>query len=193
MIIYKQFFIIIECILFDILKVKDTDMDIQKIKEDLSICYLKAISAVNYISLDEQGHDEDSTDVIIKKKIELSGCPFFSEVSVQLKATSSLSQYSEDDSEIVYALKAKNYNDLCTASNIPKVLFLLVLPDNDEEWVNWTDSELMIKGRMYWFSLYGKTPTSNTSTVSLHIPKDNKLSPSSIEELITRAAEEGHL
>lgn len=44
-------------------------MDKEKIKEDLSICYLKTIAAVNGIALERIEHDEDSVDVIIKKLV----------------------------------------------------------------------------------------------------------------------------
>ena len=93
-------------------------MDIEKVKEDLSICYLKAVAAINAIALEENRHDEDSIDVILKKQICISGEPFFSEVGVQLKATSSVSQYSETITDISYKLKAKNYNDLCVKKGV---------------------------------------------------------------------------
>lgn len=68
-------------------------MDIEKVKEELSICYLNAIAAVNGIALEQIRHDEDSTDVILKKTVKLSdGTPFNSQIRVQLKSTSSPSQ-----------------------------------------------------------------------------------------------------
>ena len=41
-------------------------MDKEKIKEDLSICYLKTIAAVNGIALERIEHDEDSVDVVMQ-------------------------------------------------------------------------------------------------------------------------------
>lgn len=166
-------------------------MDIEKVKEDLSICYLKAVAAINAIALEEIRHDEDSIDAIIKKQIIISGEPFFSEVGVQLKATSSTSQYSETTTNISYKLKAKNYNDLCAKSNIPRMLALLILPEDSNEWVKWTVDELLIRGRMYWHSLYGKLPTKNTSTVTIKIPKANIIDTVTIQEIIQKAGEEG--
>ena len=166
-------------------------MDIEKVKEDLSICYIKAISAINEIALEVHSHDEDSTDVELKRRVMINNRPFDSNVHVQLKATSSTSQYSEDDSSITYKLKAKNYNDLCTDSSTPRILALLVLPEVD--WVNCTLDELLLRGRMYWFSLYGKNQTINTSTVSVNIPKSNVLNDTSVIKLMQKAAEEGRL
>ena len=60
-------------------------MNIEKIKEDLSVCYLKTIAAVNGIALENITHDEDSVDVIIKKVIQMSSSRRFnSQISVQL-------------------------------------------------------------------------------------------------------------
>ncbi len=46
-------------------------MDIEKIKEDLSICYLKTIAAVRGIAVERIEHDEDSVDVVIKKVLNI--------------------------------------------------------------------------------------------------------------------------
>ncbi|MDD7382566.1 MAG: hypothetical protein PUG37_07335 [Bacillales bacterium] len=46
-------------------------MNIDNIKEELSICYLNTIAAINGIALEQFKHDEDSTDVILKKVINL--------------------------------------------------------------------------------------------------------------------------
>lgn len=169
-------------------------MDIERIKEDLSICYLNTISAVNGIALEQHRHDEDSIDVEIKKIVELEGgLKFNSQISVQLKSTSSPSQYTIGENEITYRLKVKNHNDLCAASAMPSMLVLFILPENEDEWVNWTEEELMIRGQMYWISLQNRELSSNIDSVSVKIPKANRLSKDSIEPLLIRAAEEGCL
>lgn len=169
-------------------------MTTERIKEDLSICYLKAVSAAKGVELEEYRHDEDSTDVVIKKFLMLDGdIKFNSQISVQLKATSSPSQYKIGDEEITYKLKAKNYNDLCAKSAMPSILGLFILPEDENEWVNWDKSELLLKGQMFWISLQGKPESSNTGTVSVKIPKTNRISADMIESLLIKAAEEGSL
>lgn len=169
-------------------------MDIEKIKEDLSICYLKTISAINGIALEQCLHDEDSIDVIIKKIITLENeMKFNSQISVQLKATSSPSQYSVKGNEITYKLKAKNFNDLCAASAMPSMLALLILPENSEEWVGWSEDELMLKGEMFWIGLQNQKETDNNSSVSIKIPMTNRLNCKSIIELLQRVAKGEYL
>lgn len=170
-------------------------MDKEKIKEDLSICYLKTIAAVNGIALERIEHDEDSVDVVIKKLVcGEDGKPRFnSQISVQLKATSSISQYTIGENDISYVLKVKNYNDLCTPASMPSILALLILPEMDDEWVKWTPDELMIKGKMFWLSLRDREVSNNSASVTVKIPKTNVLNIATIEELIVKVSEEGML
>lgn len=169
-------------------------MDIEKIKEDLSICYLKTIAAVRRIAVERIEHDEDSVDVVIKKVLNIDkNVSFNSQISVQLKATSSKSQYGIGKQEISYKLKVKNYNDLCMPATMPSMLALLILPEEMEEWTKWTPDELMIKGKMFWLSLQNQKVSDNKDNVTVKIPKENILNADTIENLIKKAAEEGIL
>lgn len=169
-------------------------MDIEKIKEDLSICYLKTIAAIQGIAVERNEHDEDSVDVIIKKVIDIgSNIPFNSQISVQLKSTSSNSQYSINEDEISYKLKVKNYNDLCMPASMPSILALLILPEDKEEWIKWTPEELTMKGKMFWLSLQGCESSDNKDNVTVKIPKENVLNVDTIENLLKKAAEEEYL
>lgn len=104
-------------------------MNIDNIKEELSICYLNTIAAINGIALEQFKHDEDSTDVILKKVINLEdGTPFNVQIRVQLKSTSSESQFTLKQDYLTYKLKVKNYNDLCQRTTAPVILALLILP-----------------------------------------------------------------
>ncbi len=166
-------------------------MDTSSKKEELSITYISALCAVSGISFDRQFHDDDSTDATIKKLITLpDGRKCEAILRVQLKATSSTTQYKEDDSTITYVLKAKNYNDLKTISTTPIVLALLILPEKEDEWVTWTHEELMIKGRMYWQSFESAPEIENKSSITVKIPKENYLNSDRLLELLQRVAEE---
>ena len=166
-------------------------MDISSRKEELSIAYISALCAVAGISFDRQFHDDDSTDATIKKLVTLpDGRKCEAMLRVQLKSTSSAKQYKEDDSVVTYVLKAKNYNDLRTVSTTPIILALLILPENEDEWLTWTHEELMIKGRMYWQSFESAPEIENKSSISVKIPQENYLNSDRLLELLQRVAEE---
>ena len=88
-------------------------------------------------------------------------------------------------------LKAKNYNDLCAPASMPSILALLILPENETEWITWSSEELMIKGKMFWISFQGNEETKNVSHITVKIPKKNELNAITIETLIEKVAEEG--
>ena len=167
-------------------------MDTQKIKEDLSISYMSIVSAVAGIGFEIIRHDEDSIDSIIKKVLELvGGNKFNSQISVQLKTTSSKSQYTDNSEYITYKLKVKNFNDLCMAATMPSILALLILPEDENEWVNWSPEEIILNGCMYWVNLQSCDNSENAGKVSVKIPKTKRINSDNLLILLEKAAKEG--
>ena len=146
------------------------------VKEDISYAYLAACCASANIAFERTTHDEDGEDCSVKKTCT--------------RADSSDSQYTVNEDRIVYKLKAKNYNDLCTLGTDPFILGLLVLPGKREEWVKWTPEELLLRGTMYWERFDNREKTENTSTVSVSLPKTNLLGPETLNAILQRIAEE---
>ncbi|WP_446898855.1 DUF4365 domain-containing protein [Clostridium sp. LBM24168] len=169
-------------------------MEISQIKEELSINYIATVAAIAGIDYDIIRHDEDSTDGLLKKQMFPSnGGIFCASLRVQLKCTSSHSQYSDDGDTISYQLKAKNYNDLCAPGTIPIILGLLIIPENEKEWTKWSKEELMIKGCMYWLSLAGKDETANKANVTVKIDKHNVINSETLLQIFNKIAEEEDL
>ena len=109
---------------------------------DLHISYISALCASAGIDYDILRHDADGTDGIFKKRLVSSDNSFFdAAIRIQLKSTSSTTQYEDKGEYISYKLKVKNYNDLCTPATIPIILGLLVLPENKDEWIKWSTEE----------------------------------------------------
>ena len=136
-------------------------------KEDIHISYLSAVCASASVSFDLQRHDDDSTDGIMKKLITLDdGTKYMSSLRIQLKCTSSVSQYTDDEEILHYKLKVKNFNDLCTRCTTPIILGLLVLPEDEDTWVKWSEKDLLINGCMYWADFSNESPSDNKYTVN---------------------------
>lgn len=158
-------------------------------KEDIHIGYIYALCACAGVDYEIINHDEDSTDGILKKKIKFpDGTYFISELRIQLKATSSLSQYQDKGDYISYKLKAKNYNDLCTQGTSPIVLGLLILPENNSDWVKWSKEELLVRGCMYWADFSHNNKSGNDSTVTVNISKKNIINDETLLEILTKIA-----
>ena len=160
-------------------------------KEDVHISYLSAVCASASISFDLQRHDDDSTDGIVKKLITLDdGSKYMSSLRIQLKCTSSLSQYSDGEEILQYKLKVKNYNDLCTKCTTPIILGLLVLPEDEKTWIEWSETELLINGCMYWANFSNKLPSNNKNTVTVSIDKKNLINKDTLLEILKKIAKE---
>lgn len=169
-------------------------MDESQIKEELSINYIATVAAIGGIDYEINRHDGDSTDGLLKKWVmPKSGGKIHTSLRVQLKCTSSTSQYTDDGKHITYQLKAKNYNDLTARSTTPIVLGLLVIPEKNDDWIKWSIEELLIKGCMYWLNLANNEETSNKASVSVKIDKNNVINSNTLNALLNKIAEEGEL
>lgn len=160
-------------------------------EEDLSISYLRAIAAKAQIVFELRNRDVNSKDANLTKTITTPYGQFDAELNVQLKSTYSKSLYTDNGHEIVYTLKAKNYNDLCRKTTTPIILCLLILPENKDEWVEQTSEDLTLRRCMYWLSLKGRLPTTNTSTCNVTIPKTNIVTAETLNHLLNKIAENG--
>lgn len=160
-------------------------------QQDIHISYISALCAHAGISYDIQRHDDDSTDGIIKKRITLSDGDFRdTQLRIQLKSTSSLSQYTDNGDSFAYRLKVKNYNDLCTPSTAPIILGLLILPEDENSWIKWSEEELLIRGCMYWADFSKCKKSTNQSTVNVKIDKANIINQDTLLNILEKIARE---
>ena len=160
-------------------------------KEELSISYLSAVCAYGGIDYETIHHDDDSTDAIIKKMVILENeRKFVSELRVQLKSTSSPNQYADKGDHLVYKLKAKNYNDLCMEGTSESILALLILPEDETEWLTWTQEDLRMKGCMYWARFTSLKSSGNSGTVSVDIDKRNVINSVTLNGIMDKIARE---
>lgn len=169
-------------------------MDNSHIKEELSISYINTVASIAGIDYEIVRHDDDSTDAILKKWIFLDEkMKFLSSLRIQLKTTSSKSKYNDNGKIITYSLKAKNYNDLCMPATIPIILGLLILPEEEADWVEWTPQELYIKGCMYWVNLANESLTSNKDEKTVKIEKENVINSETLQYMLEKIAKEGQV
>lgn len=108
-------------------------------------------------------------------------------IDVQAKS-STLAQV--DEGNIVHDFEVRSYNDLCdTAVGAPRVLVLLVLPENEAEWMTLSEEMLVLRQCAYWLSLKGAPPSDNVSRVRIRIPRTQVLSAGALKELMNRVRE----
>lgn len=158
-------------------------------KEELSVGYLHVISAHVGFSCEKLRIDMDSIDVVVNANGYLAddSTIYSPEIKMQLKASSNI---VPNGNYIPFPLPIKNYNDLRNRSTSPRLLVLLLLPENQHEWVLHSIDELVIKKCVYWLNLYGMPQSNNQTSVTVQIPVNNVLSPASLHELMISASKE---
>lgn len=99
-------------------------------------------------------------------------------IDLQLKCTTENGVFV-DEACIKYDLEVKNYNDLVhrrAEGIVPLILILVVLPSDQNEWVNIDDNGVLLRRSAYWFRPNGDDEYSeNVSTKRVSIPYSNKL------------------
>jgi hypothetical protein len=105
-------------------------------------------------------------------------------IDVQAKSTS---QAGVSDSVIRYDLDVRSYDLLRrTRPGTPRILVVLVLPEEETLWSTQTEGELVLRRCAYWRSLRGKGPTTNRRTVRVTIPRANVFSVTALRTLVKR-------
>ncbi len=157
-------------------------MTIQKTNrmELISLAYVNAIAASIGVQISVPPIDNHSVDGTF---ISSAGrCP---RIDFQLKSSYSC-QFIQD--KLSYPLDVKNYNDLREDRFSPIILILLVMPQIEAEWVRHGHDATSIQHCAYWLSLSDKPAVSNSSNVTVHFDKNNWLSPDTLQNLLTKAA-----
>ncbi|MBV6627310.1 MAG: DUF4365 domain-containing protein [Rivularia sp. (in: Bacteria)] len=167
-------------------------MDINIQKEEFSYAYIYAIvSAAGYsFQIANRPLDIGGIDIIISgEEQEYSLYP--PRLEVQVKSTST----AVIDNEFVrYPLKLKNYNELRKSKTlVPKILVIILLPDNPEEWVNQSEEELCLRRCGYWLSLRGQPETQNAESVTVYLPRQQLFTVSAVKNIIEQIETRGKL
>lgn len=127
--------------------------------------------------------DRDSVDLRIHAGGDRSPA-----LDLQLKATTIFPEHQENS--LPFRLSIKNYRDLQGETQTPRLLVILELPKDNEQWVSVTDQELVLRRRAYWFSLqqtYKDKEVNDQKTVTIHIPTRNVLDVETLQDLMEKS------
>ena len=109
------------------------------------------------------------------------------QVDLQLKSTT-LANIRADG--VRYDLEVAAYQALRDAfCPCPRLLVVLVLPEDESAWLEQSPAELILRHAAYWLSLRGAPPSSATSSVRLSVPLANLFTPQAATEHLRRISE----
>ncbi|MBE9120363.1 DUF4365 domain-containing protein [Tychonema sp. LEGE 07199] len=162
-------------------------MELNQQKELFSKAYVRAVAAVAGFSLSQPEVDDDSIDLkIVARGGE--GVVFSPELNLQLKCTS---RDVLDGQFIRYPVRIKNYRDLIVNSQVPRLLVVVLVPENLENWLQQSEDEMCIRYCAYWVSLRGLPERLNTANVTVELPRSNQFTVEALKSIVQRLSQGG--
>ncbi|RFB90369.1 hypothetical protein B5K11_19950 [Rhizobium leguminosarum bv. trifolii] len=158
---------------------------VQHTQESLSRAYIHAVagSAGVNCSIDrafDYGIDGTFRPVAIRgnRRIE-NGFP----LDYQLKCTTN---WQHEGSDVAYNIKTKTYNDLVgrDPEGLGVVLLLLCVPEEQNQWAEFTEDFLTLRRCCYYKILSGQTVENEESTRKILIPRANVLTADTLNQLL---------
>ena len=106
-------------------------------------------------------------------------------LELQLKATINLG--TPKDGAFQFPLRSRNHNLLCIPTQTPRLLVVLDLPRDEQQWMTVTSDELIIRHRAYWANLSGREETRNDSSVTVPILGRNVFDVPNLQALMQQS------
>ena len=162
-------------------------MDINQQKEQFSNSYVRAVASVAGCSLYRPDVDDDSVDWGLAARGG-TGPILSPRLELQLKCTS---RDILGSSFVRYPLNLKNYNDLRINTLVPRILVVVLVPENLADWLVQSEDELSMRHCGYWVSLRGQLETSNATTVTIELPRSNQFTVEAVVSMFQRISNGG--
>jgi hypothetical protein len=153
-------------------------------EEALSRVYVRAVAAYAGYATAECDFDRDGVDLRIH-----AGGAMRPALDLQLKATVNLAE--SQDGRYRFPLQRRNYDLLRDETQTPRLLVVLDLPKDEDQWMTITTEELVLRRCAYWLSLKGCAETDNSWSVTVYIPMENVLDVESLRVLMERSRQGG--
>ena len=139
--------------------------DSNTMKERFSLAYIRAVATHAGYFVDEPQIDRSSIDGVVRA--DFGRAP---RIEFQAKATS---QDILRENHLAFPLPIGNYKDLSQDAMIPRILIVVLMPQERAQWLSQTSRELCLRRCAYWLSLKGQPPLPNTTSATVRIPVTN--------------------
>ena len=111
-------------------------------------------------------------------------------LDIQLKCTSDPGVIRPDS--IVWQMERRHYDLLRAKSSVPHILVVLVLPENEQEWIEHSAEQLMLRRCAWWVKMTGM-PQVSTASKTVHLPRKQVFSPDTLRSLMEKISREESL
>lgn len=159
-------------------------MELNQQKAQFSLAYIHAVAAVAGAKLFRCDVDDESVDITIGLTGG-DGTVRSPRLDVQLKCTER--NVLRDDG-VHLPLKRKNYDDLRAAEvMVPRVLVVLLVPDQTTGWITQTPEERLCLHRFaWWMSLIGADDRVGVDTPTVILPRVQLFHVDALRDLLAK-------
>ena len=160
------------------------------IESELSYAYLHAVAskAGMACSVGSRHEDNNGVDATLTAWGPFNNGGYLTEVDIKVQLKATIATPADDGTNLSYFLSGVNrYNDLRTPTvDVARILVVLFLPADAQEWLNHSEDELALRKCAYWHSLRGAPATGNGSGATVYLPKVQMFTPLALTEIATR-------
>ena len=154
-------------------------MDLNRHKEMFSIAYINAVAARVGLELAQIRYDVDGVDGML-----VSSGGTAPQVNFQAKSTSRRDVWRDD--YVALALPKTNYDFLREPKFVPRILIVVLLPEDQADWLTQTPDQLCLRRCAYWISLRDAPDVPNQSTKTVRIPTDKMFDQVTLTGMLDR-------
>jgi len=158
-------------------------MDPNQQKEQFSDAFIHAAAAAAGFATSKPSVDDDSIDWMIHQTGG-KGSIRSPRLELQLKCTGAP---DIEAAHLRFDLNVKNYRELIPEDlMVPRILVLVVVPQDAESWLHMTEESLILRNCAYWISLRGLPPKENENTVVVRLPRVQRFDADALSSMMNR-------
>ncbi|MEO5362949.1 MAG: DUF4365 domain-containing protein [Magnetococcus sp. DMHC-8] len=160
-------------------------MELNRRKEQFSAAYVRAVAATAGYGVHRPDPDDDSVDLTIAARGG-HGTIRSPRLDIQLKCTAN-AEFNAEQTSFTFPLPIKNYDDLRGDDvMVPRLLVVVRVPNELSQWTEVTEDRLLLRHCGYWVSLRGAASTTNTTSQTILIPREQMFTVDGLKNLMTR-------
>ncbi len=153
------------------------------IESELSYAYLHAVASVKGINCEQSNRHADNrcVDATLTCWQDFENS-YREEIDLKIQLKATIREPSNTESHFSYFFKGvKQYDFLREETKSQhRLLVVLFLPSNQDDWLKVSPAELILKNCAYWVSLRGADASSNATGTTVYLPKEQVLAPDNL-------------
>ena len=159
-----------------------------QVKEHLALSYVYAVASRASCACQVTTVDMDSIDLKLQRRNDDDPRAVLRspEVAIQVKAHPA----AITGDVIPFPLPRKNHHDLVKRTVVPRLLVVVVLPAEPEQWLSISPDQLVLRRCGYWVNLLGLPPTENEARQTVHLPVAQTFDVAAVQRFMRQVAKE---